>query len=149
MSKVPYGEDRTPLDLTRLRHVGPPVGWAALWPYGGKEIALRIDGDERGPYARLLELAELVLPKLSELEQASDSYLRTFARHADDFYKGSWKIQSVRMYWTPGSGLPMGSEFEVTLWIAEDDYGEWGVRFIRETYPAREFRPFVFSRRQW
>jgi hypothetical protein len=148
MHEVPCREAGTPIDLTVLRHVGPPVGWAGLWAHGDATVALRIDGDEQGPYSRLAALAELVLPELDAIERASDRYLREFVRHAENFYVGSWRLRSVRMYWTLDSSLPMGTTFEVTLSITEDDYGEWSVGFIRDTYPANAFRPYSFSRTQ-
>jgi hypothetical protein len=147
MHEVPYREAGTPVDLSVLRHVGPPVGWAGLWAHGDHTIALRIDGDEHGPYSRFVALAGWVLPELAAIERASDRYLREFVRYAENFYAGSWRLRSVRMYWTVGSS-PMGTTFEVTLSITDDDYGEWSVGFIRDTYPAHAFRPYSFSRTQ-
>jgi hypothetical protein len=148
MHEVTYREAGTPIDLSVLRHVGPPVDWAGLWPHGGATVALRIGGDEHGPYSRFIALAGLVLPELDGIERACDSYLREFVRHAENFYVGLWRLRSVQMYWTLGSRLPMGTTFEVTLSIAEDGYGEWSVGFIRDTYPRNAFRPYSFSRTQ-
>lgn len=151
MTEIAISEDgeRAPLDRARLQYVGPPVGWAGLWPHRGSQIALRIDGDEQAPYAPFVQLAEIVLPKLEAVESASDAYLRGFVGDGEGFYLGAWRLQSLRMRWEPGSQRSVGSEFEVTLSVGQDDYGEWGVRFVYHTYPLRELRPYQFSRRQW
>ncbi len=151
MTEIPIPEDceRASLDGAKLQYVGPPAGWAGLWPHRGKQIALRIDGDEQAPHTRLVQLAEIVLPKLEAVESASDAYLRGFVGDDDGFYKGSWKLQSLRMRWDPGYQRVTGSEFEVTLSVGQDDYGEWSVRFVYHTHPKRELRPYLFSRRQW
>lgn len=151
MTEIPITEDgeRASLDQARLQYVGPPAGWAGLWPHRDKQIEIRIDGDEQSPYAQLLQLAEIVLPKLEAVESASDAYLRGFVGDNNGFYIGSWRLQSLRMRWEPGYQRTTGSEFEVTLSVRQDDYGEWSVRFVYQTYPKRELRPYLFSRRQW
>jgi hypothetical protein len=148
MHEVPYVQEQSLIELPELHYVGPPAEWASRFNHRGRFITQWIGGEKSGPYTQLLQLAKLVLPKLYEIESASDSYLREFINYAENFYQGSWKVQSVRVLWAAGSKIEAGSEFEVTLWIAEDDYGEWGVRFIRDTYPSRVFRPFAFSRTQ-
>lgn len=145
---VPHESERTPLDEINLQYVGPPVGWAGLWPHHGYKIALRIDGDEEAAHRPFLDLLVIVLPKLEEVESAADAYLRAFVGDAEGFYKGVWKLQSVRMQREPEYPGATGGKFEVTLSIGEDDYGEWGVGFIHDTYPSRAFRPYLFSRRQ-
>lgn len=141
--------EKASLDQIKLHYVGPPVGWAGLWPHRDNQIELRIDGDEEAPYAQFVQLAEIVLPKLEEIESASDTYLRGFVGDGEGFYLGAWKLQMLRMWWDPGFQRSAGSEFEVTLSVGQDDYGEWGVRFVYNTYPSRELRPYQFSRRQW
>jgi hypothetical protein len=151
MTEIAISEDceRASLDQAKLQHVGPPLSWAGLWPHRGSQIALRIDGDEQAPYTPFVQLAEIVLPKLEAVESASDAYLRGFVGDGDGFYIGPWRLQSLRMRWDPGFQRVAGSEFEVTLSVREDDYGEWSVRFVYHTYPLRELRPYLFSRRQW
>lgn len=151
MTEIILSEDyeRASLNQAKLQYVGPPVGWAGLWPHRDYQIALRIDGDEQTPYRQFVQLAEIVLPKLEEVERASDAYLRGFVGDGEGFYLGTWKLQSLRMRWDAGSQRAVGSEFEVTLSVGQDDYGEWGVRFIYHTHPNRELRPYQFSRRQW
>lgn len=145
---IPEDCDRASLDEAKLRYVGPPSSWAGLWPHRGKQIEIRIDGDDQAPYARLIQLAEIILPKLEAIESASDAYLRGFVGDNDGFYMGPWRVQSLRMRWDPGHQHVTGSEFEVTLSVGQDDYGEWGVWFIYDTHPKRELRPYLFSRRQ-
>lgn len=125
------------------------MGWAGLWPHRGREIELGIDGEEGGPYDQLVELAGIVLPKLEAVEGAADAYLRGFVGDCGGFYVGPWRLQSLRMRWDPGHQRAAGSEFEVTLTVGQDDYGEWSVRFVCHTYPSRELHPYLFSRRQW
>jgi hypothetical protein len=142
-------DELAPLEQAKLQYVGPPVGWAGLWPHRNGKIELKIDGDEQAPYAQFVQLAQIVLPKLDEIAIASDAYLRAFVGDGEGFYIGSWKIQSLRMVWDPASQRSVGSEFEVTLTVGQDDYGEWGVRFVYNTYPSRQLWPYQFSRRQW
>jgi len=151
MTEIPISEDceRASLDGAKLQYVGSPVGWAGLWSHRGSQIELRIDGDEQSPYARLVQLAEIVLPKLEAVESASDAYLRGFVGDDEGFYIGAWRIQSVRMRWDTGYQRITGSEFEVTLSVGQDDYGEWSVRFVYYTHPSRKLSPYLFSRRQW
>jgi hypothetical protein len=147
-------DERASLAQANLRYVGPPVGWAGLWPHRDRQIALRIGGDEQAPFPRFVQLAEIVLPKLEAVEHAANAYLRGFVGDGGGFYIGSWKLQSLRMRslrmrWDAGDQRAADSEFEVTLSVGQDDYGEWGVRFVYHTYPTRELRPYQFSRRQW
>lgn len=151
MTEIVISEDgeRASLERAKLQYVGPPVGWAGLWPHRDYRIELRIDGDEQAPYKPLGQLAEIVLPKLEAVESASDAYLRGFVGDGEGFYLGTWRLRSLRMRWDPGSQRSVGSEFEVTLSVGQDDYGEWGVRFVYHSYPTRVLRPYQFSRRQW
>ncbi len=151
MTEIAISEDgeRASLDAANLSYVGQPVGWAGLWPHRGHQIALRIDGDERAPFTQFVQLAEMVLPHLEAIEIASDAYLRGFVGDGEGFYFGAWRVQSLRMRWDPGSQRSVGNEFEVTLSVGQDDYGEWGVRFVYYTYPSKKLRPYQFSRRQW
>ena len=120
-----------------------------MWPHRDRKVELRIDGDEAAPYRQFAELAEIVLPELEAVERASDTYLRGFVGDGGGFYLGNWMLQSLRMRWDPGHQRVTGSEFEVTLSVGQDDYGEWSVRFVYHTHPKRELRPYLFSRRQW
>ena len=151
MTEISISEEceRASLEQAGLRYVGPPVGWAGLWPYCGRQIALRLEGDEQAPYAQFVTLAEIALPVLEAIESAADLYLRGFVGDGEGFYIGSWRLQSLRMRWDPASQRTAGSEFEVTLAVGQDDNGEWSVRFLYHTYPSRELRPYLFSRRQW
>lgn len=151
MLEIAISEDcpQASLDQAKLRYVGPPVGWAGLWPHRDYQMALRIDGDEQAPYTPFVQLAGIVLPKLEAVESASDAYLRGFVGDGEGFYLGTWRLQSLRMRWDPGSQRIVGSEFEVTLSVGQDDYGEWSVRFLYHTHPSRKLRPYFFSRRQW
>jgi hypothetical protein len=151
MIEIAIAEDgeRASLERANLRYVGPPVDWAGLWPHRGKQIELRIEGTERAPYTPFIQLAEIALPKLEAIESASDAYLRGFVGDGGGFYLGAWRLQSLRLRWDPGSQRSAGSEFEVTLSVGQDDYGEWGVRFVYHTYPSPRIWPYYFSRRQW
>ena len=75
MTEIAISEDceQASLDQAKLQYVGPPVGWAGLWPHHGHQVALRIDGDEQAPYTQFVQLAEIVLPKLEAVESASDT----------------------------------------------------------------------------
>ncbi|HEX8634272.1 MAG TPA: hypothetical protein VF703_09000 [Pyrinomonadaceae bacterium] len=150
MTEIPFAEDgeRASLDGAQLQYVGSPAGWAGLWPHRDKQIELRIDGDEQTPDARFVQLAEIVLPMLEAVENAADAYLRGFVGDGGGFYRGSWRLQSLRVRWEPGDQRVAGGEFEVTLSVGQDDYGEWSVRFLCHTHPRRELSPYQFSRRQ-
>lgn len=150
MTDIAISKDCEPasLDGANLRCAGDPVGWAGLWQYRDYRIELRIDGDEQAPYERLVLLAGVVLPKLDAIESASDAYIRGFINDSEGFYKGPWKLRSMRIWWNPYSQMA-GRKFEVTLSVGEDDYGQWAVRFAYHTFPAHILSPYMFSRRQW
>ena len=151
MTEIAISEDceQASLDQAKLQYIGPPVGWAGLWPHRDSKIALRMGGDEQSPDTQFVQLAKIVLPKLEAVESASDAYLRGFVGDGEGFYLGSWRLQSLRMRWDPGSQRTPGFEFEVTLSVGQDDYGEWSVRFVYHTHPLRKLRPYQFARRQW
>lgn len=150
MTKInlPKDAERVSLD-SNLQYVGSPVGWAGLWQFEERKISLQIEGDEFAPSAGYLELAEIVLPKLAEIEQTSNEYLRSFIVNSDGFYQGNWRIRSLRMrLFDAHFQKDAERKFEVTLSIGGDDYGEWSVGFICQTYPSHHLEPYFFSRRQ-
>ena len=143
---LPKEPERASLE-NKLRYVGESVGWAGIWQFGQRQIELRIDGDESEPFPNYLSLAEIVLPKLAEIEKASNEYLKAFVGDGDGFYQGKWRIQSLRMrHFDAHFQESAGRKFEVTLKVGEDDYGEWSVGFV---YDSDQFEPYFFSRRQW
>ena len=143
---LPKEPERNSLE-NKLRYVGEPVGWAGLWRFDQRPIELRIDGDESKPFSDYLSLAEIVLPKLAEIEKVSNEYLKSFIGDGDGFYQGNWRIQSLRMRrFDVHFKKSAERKFEITLKVGEDDYGEWSVGFI---YDSSRFEPYFFSRRQW
>lgn len=143
---LPKEPERASLEK-KLQYVEESVGWAGLWRYDERQIELRIDGNESKPFSGYLSLAEIVLPKLAEIEKVSNEYLRAFV--GDGFYQGKWRIQSLRMrFFDAHFQESAGRKFEVTLKVGEDDYGEWSVGFICDTFPSHQFEPYFFSRRQ-
>ncbi len=148
MFSVPIGSSRLPVTIDRLHFVERLPGWVCLWPYGDREIELRIGGDEGSPDGRLLALAELILPHLEALEAVADAYLRSFFTHADAF-DGPWTLQALRL----GSPRPSdhaATEFVVRLANRSDDYGEWSVGFRRHSYPSPNcLAAESFCRKQW
>jgi hypothetical protein len=151
MNEIPISEDyeRASLKNIKLQYIEPAVGWAGLWEFRDRKIEIRIGGDAAAPDPSLVELAELVLPKLEAIESASDEYIRGFVGDGDGFYQGFWRLRSLRLRWDPGDQRLPGSEFEVKLSVGQDDYGEWSVRFVYFTFPERKLWPYLFSRRQW
>ena len=152
MTEIAISEDceRVTLEPANLRYIREDVGWVGLWTYGDSQIEIRIDGNEQCPYTGFIELAEIVLPRLEEVESASNAYLREFMGNGEGcYYKGLWRIQSLRMKKEQKSEHTFGNEFEVTLSIGEDDYGQWNVGFRYHTYPSRVLSPYFFSRKQW
>lgn len=147
---LPEDSGKASLAQAGLKYAEEQGGWIGRWPYGGYEVGLWIEGGEDAPYARFIELAEAILPKLEEIESASNAYLRSFiGGGADGFYQGAWKISALRLRQEPGSRRTFGSEFEARLSIGGDDYGLWSVGFAFHTTPSRVLSPYFFSRRQW
>ncbi len=150
MTDIAISKDCEPASLAEanLLYAGDAIGWAGLWQYRDHRIEIRIDGDEHAPYGQLVLLAGIVLPKLEAIEDAADAYIRGFINDGGGFYKESWKLQSLRIWWNPHSQMA-GKKFEVTLSVGEDDYGQWAVRFAYDTSPSTVLRPYFFSRKQW
>lgn len=152
MTEVKISEvcKRAALEQANLQYIEEHLSWVGLWEFNNNQIELRIDGNEQCPNDEFVELAEIVLPILQEIESASNAYLREFMGNDDDcFYKGEWRIQSLRIQPEKDSGRIFSNQFEVTLSVIEDDYGQWSVRFRYHTYPSRVLSPYFFSRRQW
>jgi hypothetical protein len=149
MFSVPVLGERSPSPATDLRYVADWFGWAGQWLHGSSQIGLRIGGDEDSPDPALWVLAEIVLPNLAAVEAASDAYLRGFMGDGDGFYTGSWRLQSLEVTWPAAAPRSAAWEFQVTLAIGNDDYGEWRVGFRHHTNPTNELVPFFFSRKQW
>lgn len=150
MTKIVLPEEPERASLEKkLQYVGESAGWAGLWQYEERQIELRIEGGESETFSGYLSLAQIVLPKLAEIEKASNEYLRAFVGDGDGFYRGNWKIQSLRMRrFDAHFQESAGRKFEVTLKIGEDDCGEWSVGFIYDTFPLHQLEPYFFSRRQ-
>jgi hypothetical protein len=147
MYSVSIGDVRLPVPVDRLRYVERLPGWACTWPYGEREIELRISGNEGSPDRRAGALAELILPHLEALEAAADAYLRSFFTHRDEF-GGPWTLQKLRLGMpTPWHGA--ATEFDVMLANRGDDYGEWGVGFRRHSIPRNQVAAESLFRRQW
>jgi hypothetical protein len=147
MFSVPIGSERLAAPVARLRYVDRLPGWACTWPYGDREIELRISGDEGSPDGRLLVLAGLVLPHLEALERVADAYLRSFFTHLDA-YDGPWTLQLLRLG-MPGPADPIATDFDVGLANRGDDHGEWRVGFRRHAIPQNQVTARFFSRTQW
>lgn len=148
MFSVPIGSERLPVPSGRLRYVDERTGWACTWPYGNREIELRIGGDEGSPDGRLLALTELILPHLEALEAVADAYLRSFFEHSDAF-QGPWTLQMLRLD-MPAPSHGSATEFYVGLANRGDDYGEWSVGFRRHSYPSPNcLAAESFCRKQW
>ncbi|APR84746.1 Hypothetical protein A7982_10095 [Minicystis rosea] len=149
MFDVPCGPDRITLDVATLVHVQPPLEWATTWQGHPGGLLLSLDGADDGPYERLVDLAELVLPRLAVLETTADAYLRSWIDVGAQFFEGAWKLRGLRLAWEGLTGPLRGIDFELVLSIRGDDYGEWSVRFKRHTVPRSVFAAYAFSRRQW
>ncbi|MFT3771812.1 MAG: hypothetical protein QM820_40905 [Minicystis sp.] len=149
MYDVPCGPERVAFDTSQLVHVQPPLEWATNWPDRAQGLPVSMDGTDDGPYGVLVELAELVLPKIDALAAASNKYLHSWIDVRAQFFEGDWKLRSLRLPWEGLTGPLRGIVFELTLSIREDDYGEWSVRWKHHTFPRNVFVPYAFSRRQW
>jgi hypothetical protein len=131
-----------PIQVSKLAFDGKKPGG---WRHAGSDSDLEfiVAGDEAGPSARALAVAESVLADVSTFTTQATDYLKRKLDGAAVLRDNSWYLEWAEF----GIGERLEfAEFELYLTEERDVYALWSVRFRRK---ALEFAPISVTRTDW
>jgi hypothetical protein len=141
MRGVECGPDRHPVDPAALCF-WPDEG---VWAYSCRAAQFTVRGGPDGPEPARFDLAQRVARVIDAFLAEANAYLAAFVVPERFKAFGPWELQGADFGCRAAGAV---DEFELLLFLGDDIYGEWGVRFGYAGDPLNRFYPRQFWRRQ-
>jgi hypothetical protein len=145
MTGIILGPERLAIEPSRIGRSTDDGLWMFDFQYRHYLVEVLLAGDDTGPDARWLSLAERVCAQIERFESESIAYLRAFVDGSRFGCSDNWSLEWLEF--GRYKHLKMRQPFELVFVLDEDSYGGWGVRFADVGDPVgycpNQFRRFA------